>query len=81
MEQLGDKLGFSCISTTKEERDAGFLSIVVTKRSERAIGFACGSRIGDERVKYGITLDSFSASEMWLRNGGAHCMTCPVLVS
>ena len=81
MEQLGDKLGFSCISTTKEEWDAGFLSILVTKWSERAIGLAGASRIGNEMVKYGITLDSFSANEMWLRNGGAHCMTCPVLVS
>ncbi len=78
--ELLDELGFTCISATKEERDAGLLNIVMTLRSQRAIGFAGASRIGGEMAKHGITLESFPADEMWQGNGGAHCMTCPVLV-
>jgi arginine deiminase len=58
----------------------GMLNIVVTKRSERTIGFAGTTRIGEEMAKYGIVLESFTADEMWQGNGGAHCMTCPVLL-
>jgi len=78
--ELLDERGFDCIATNHQERKMGLLNIVVTKRSERAIGFAGAARIGEEMAKYGIGLESFSADEMWQGNGGAHCMTCPFLL-
>jgi N-dimethylarginine dimethylaminohydrolase len=78
--ELLDERGFDCIATNHQEREMGLLNIVVTKRSERAIGFAGAARIGEEMAKYGIGLESFSADEMWQGNGGAHCMTCPFLL-
>tara|TARA_Y100000590_G_scaffold399306_2_gene482420 strand:- start:8028 stop:8966 length:939 start_codon:yes stop_codon:yes gene_type:complete len=79
--ELLDELSFTCISATKEEKDAGLLNIVVTKQSEHAIGFAGATRIGSEMAKHGIILEGFPADEMWQGNGGAHCMTCPLLIS
>ena len=78
--ELLDERGFDCIATNHQEKEMGLLNIVVTKRAERAIGFAGAARIGEEMAKYGIGLESFSADEMWQGNGGAHCMTCPFLL-
>ena len=50
------------------------------ERGKRAIGFAGAERIGTEMAKRGWQLDSFPSEELFLGNGGAHCMTCPVWV-
>lgn len=73
--------GFHWLPITDEERDLGHLNVVVTKRSRSAIGFAEATRIGDEMGKLGWRLDTFPSEILFLGNGGAHCMTCPVLVS
>ena len=72
--------GFDCIELTDQERFAGLLNVVVTRRGKRAIGFAGAERIGAEMAKRGWHLDSFPAEELFLGNGGAHCMTCPIWV-
>ena len=69
------------IRITREERDAGHLNVVVTQKSRLAIGFAGAERVGTEMKKHGWRLDTFPADELFQGNGGAHCMTCPVLVS
>lgn len=76
-----DRLGIECIRITRPERDAGHLNVVVTRRSQRAIGFAGADRVAAEMKTHGWTLDTFPADELFQGNGGAHCMTCPILVS
>ena len=75
-----DERGFDCIELTDQERFDGLLNVVVTQRGKRAIGFAGAERIGAEMAKRGWQLDSFPSEELFLGNGGAHCMTCPVWV-
>ena len=75
-----DKLGFQLIPITNEERLAGHLNVVVTKRSQSAIGFRKAQRVAAEMKRLGWTLETFPADELFLGNGGAHCMTCPVLI-
>lgn len=75
-----EQRGVECISITREERDAGHLNVVVTQRSKRAIGFAGANRVASEMSKFGWQLDQFPAEELFQGNGGAHCMTCPILV-
>lgn len=71
---------FDCIELTDQERYDGLLNVVVTQRGKKAIGFAGAERIGTEMAKRGWQLDSFPSETLFLGNGGAHCMTCPVLV-
>lgn len=66
------------ISLTREERLGGHLNVVVTKKSEAAIGFASAKRVASEMARHGWRLVSFPADELFRGNGGAHCMTCPV---
>ena len=54
--------------------------MVVTRRSETAVGFERATRVAAEMAKRGWRLDTFPAEELFKGNGGAHCMTCPVLV-
>jgi N-dimethylarginine dimethylaminohydrolase len=75
-----DARGISSIPITLEERRGGHLNIVVTERSRRAVGFAAARRIGQELSMRGWQLDTFPSEELFLGNGGAHCMTCPLLV-
>ncbi|MCB0009175.1 MAG: hypothetical protein KDE04_22070, partial [Anaerolineales bacterium] len=75
-----EERGFDCIELTDQERVDGLLNVVVTQRGKRAIGFAGAERIGAEMAKRGWQLDSFPSEELFLGNGGAHCMTCPVWV-
>ena len=75
-----DERGFDCIELTDQERFDGLLNVVVTRRGKRAIGFSGAERIGAEMAKRGWQLDSFPSEELFLGNGGAHCMTCPVWV-
>jgi len=68
------------ISLTPEERLAGHLNVVVTKKSQSAVGFESARRVGSEMARSGWHLASFPADELFRGNGGAHCMTCPLEV-
>jgi N-dimethylarginine dimethylaminohydrolase len=72
--------GFTCIPISYEERKGGHLNVVVTERSRRAVGFAQAARIGSEMARYGWKLLTFPSDELFMGKGGAHCMTCPVVV-
>lgn len=80
-EEFLDKRNIKMIAITNEERLEGHLNVVVTRRSESAVGFERASRIGSEMARYGWHLATFSADELFEGNGGAHCMTCPVQVT
>jgi N-dimethylarginine dimethylaminohydrolase len=75
-----DRRGFTCIPITRQEREDGHLNVVVTERSRRAVGFAGAVRVGAEMARHGFELATFPADELFAGRGGAHCMTCPVLV-
>lgn len=75
-----DRRGVRLLEITKEERLGGHLNVVVTRRSQTAVGFERASRVKAELSKLGWTLFTFPAEELFLGKGGAHCMTCPVLV-
>ena len=72
--------GVHVIPISKAERLAGYLNVVVTRRSKKAIGFAGVTRIAAEMERFGWTVSTFPAEELFLGNGGVHCMTCPLLV-
>lgn len=73
--------GFRCIPISYEERKGGHLNVVVTERSRRAVGFAQAARVGSEMGRHGWELLTFPSEELFIGKGGAHCMTCPVVVS
>ena len=75
-----DKRGFTFILASTEERWAAHLNTVVTKRSHKAVGFQQAQRIASEMKGHGWQLDTFPSDELFMGNGGAHCMTCPLLV-
>jgi N-dimethylarginine dimethylaminohydrolase len=75
-----EQRGFRCIPITLEERREGHLNVVVTQRSRRAVGFASAVRVGAEMARHGFALATFPADELFMGRGGAHCMTCPLLV-
>jgi N-dimethylarginine dimethylaminohydrolase len=75
-----EKRGFTCIPITLEERREGHLNVVVTERSRRAVGFASAVRVGAEMGRHGFELATFPSAELFMGRGGAHCMTCPLLV-
>lgn len=68
------------IPITDDERDCGHLNVVVTRRSRTAVGFDGTTRIAAELARHGWRLDTFPSEVLFLGNGGAHCMTCPLLV-
>jgi N-dimethylarginine dimethylaminohydrolase len=72
--------GFTFIPITFEERKGGHLNVVVTERSRKAVGFAQAARIGREMAGHGYELLTFPSDELFMGRGGAHCMTCPLLV-
>ena len=76
-----EQRGFSCIPITLEERREGHLNVVVTERSRRAVGFAGAARVKGEMARRGFELATFPSDELFMGRGGAHCMTCPLLVS
>ncbi|MGH9315084.1 MAG: dimethylarginine dimethylaminohydrolase family protein [Vicinamibacterales bacterium] len=75
-----DARGFTRIPITYDERRAGHLNVVVTERARRAVGFESAVRVREAMARHGWTLDTFPAEELFVGKGGAHCMTCPVLV-
>jgi N-dimethylarginine dimethylaminohydrolase len=79
-EEFLDKQGFKLIPITNEERRGGHLNVVVTQRSKSAVGFEKARRVKEAMKEFGWNLDGFPADEMFLGNGGPHCMTCPVLI-
>ena len=72
--------GFELIPIDDRERRDGHLNVVVTERSRRAVGFERATRVASEMKRFGFELATFPADELFMGNGGAHCMTCPVLV-
>jgi len=76
-----DQRGFQLIPITDEERQLGALNVVVTRQSRHAVGFEHALRVGAEMGRYGWQLDTFPCDELFVGNGGAHCMTCPLLVT
>lgn len=75
-----EQRGFKCIAISNEERRAGHLNVVVTRRSKDAVGFQTARRVAAEMHRYGWELSTFPADELVRGNGGPHCMTCPLLV-
>jgi N-dimethylarginine dimethylaminohydrolase len=75
------KRGFTSIPISYEERKGGHLNVVVTERSRRAVGFAQAVRIGAEMARHGFELLTFPSDELFMGRGGAHCMTCPLVVA
>lgn len=71
--------GFQLVPITREERRGGHLNLVVTHRGTSAIGFAQTASVADRLAPMGWTITTFESAEMRAGNGGAHCMTCPVL--
>jgi arginine deiminase len=80
MREYLDARGFTCIPITYEERRGGHLNIVVTEQSRRAVGFETADRVRTELARIGWQLDTFPCEELFIGNGGPHCMTCPLLV-
>jgi N-dimethylarginine dimethylaminohydrolase len=76
-----DKRGFTCIPITDEERRGGHLNVVVTERSRKAVAFEQARRLREEIGRFGWQVAAFPADELFMGRGGAHCMTCPLLVS
>jgi arginine deiminase len=64
----------------EEEWRGGHLNLVITDRGKRAIGFAAAHRLAERLAKRGWSIETFASDELWAGNGGAHCMTCPLLV-
>ena len=63
-----DERGFRS-SITDEERREGHLNVVVTERSQRAVGFHTAMRIGAEMARAGWTLDTFPSDELFVGKG------------
>lgn len=68
------------VPITDQERDEGHLNLVVVKRGRVAVGFSEAVRLKAELGKFGWTLETFQSTELALGRGGAHCMTCPLIV-
>ena len=76
-----DRRGIKRIPITREERRGGHLNVVVTQQGKRAVGFAGAQRIKTELAKVGWQLDTFASDVLFVGNGGAHCMTCPLWIT
>ena len=75
-----DERAIRCIPITDEEWRGGHLNMVVTRRGRQAIGFDQAERLRTELARHGWTVDTFPSEELFIGNGGAHCMTCPVAI-
>ena len=72
--------GVARLPISDAERRGGHLNVVVTQRGRRAIGFAQATGIAARLGALGLELSTFPSEELFAGNGGAHCMTCPLLV-
>lgn len=79
-EEFLKKRRLRTIPLTLSERKGGHLNVVITKRSQTAVGFESATRIASEMARAGWHLATFPAEELFKGNGGAHCMTCPIEV-
>jgi arginine deiminase len=68
------------IPITTEEMRRGDLNVVVTQQGRKAIGFSSAARLATEMAARGWELATFPQETLFKGNGGAHCMTCPILV-
>ncbi len=75
-----NRRGFRFIGIDEQERREGHLNLVVTEQSHKAIGFERATGVAKKIARLGWELTTFSAEELSAGNGGAHCMTCPLLV-
>lgn len=69
------------IEIDEQEMRGGHLNLVVTKKGKKAIGFECAARLGLEMSKYGWQVSTFASDTLFKGNGGAHCMTMPLVVT
>ncbi len=75
-----DERGFDLIPFTAEECRGHHSNVVVTRRARKAIGPAGATRVVSEMERFGWQVSTFPSEVLRLGNGGAHCMTCPLLV-
>ncbi len=75
-----EERGIELLPITEEERLGGHLNVVVTRQGKTAVGFAEATRLNNELRQRGWQVDTFPSDTLFLGNGGAHCMTCPILV-
>lgn len=75
-----DERGIRPLPITLDERRGGHLNVVVTAQQCRVAGFAQATRVASALSAEGIEWIGFPSDELFKGNGGAHCMTCPVLV-
>lgn len=68
------------IAITEQERLEGQLNLVVVKRGRLAVGFGEAGRLRSELARFGWTIENHPSTELAAGKGGAHCMTCPLLV-
>ncbi|MBI2928403.1 MAG: hypothetical protein HYY24_22265 [Verrucomicrobia bacterium] len=68
------------IAITEQERLEGHLNLVVVKRGRLAVEFGEAVRLRGELAKLGWTIENLPSAELASGRGGAHCMTCPLLV-
>lgn len=69
-----------CIAITEQERVEGHLNLVVLKRGRLAVGLGEATRLCGELARFGWQIETFPSVELAMGKGGAHCMTCPLLV-
>ncbi|HJO37078.1 MAG: arginine deiminase family protein [Vicinamibacterales bacterium] len=79
-EEFLEARGVERLPISDAERLGGHLNVVVTERGTKAIGFAQATGIAERMRARGWTLSTFPSQELFVGNGGAHCMTCPLLV-
>jgi len=73
--------GVETIAISEAEMRAGHLNVVVTRQGQKAIGFAAAARLAEQLAARGWELTGFASETLFLGNGGAHCMTCPIHVT
>ena len=68
------------IPITEHERVEGHLNLVVVRHGRVAVGFGEAVRVREELERWGWAVETHPSNELAAGRGGAHCMTCPLLV-